>query len=99
MNNAVIALVGAFLVGLAPVVRALVLTKLTPERLSHITDISLGAVRAAERLAELVPGTTGQQKLDYASSVIVAGSKRLGIHLTDNEVLAFVHVALAVVDA
>jgi hypothetical protein len=109
-TRVILSIVGATLVSLVPVVRAWVLTKLTPERLSQVQSIARGAVRAAEKLATdlkdaqgvgVLPAgaiSWGDAKLQYAQSVVIAGAKRLGLKLTANEVQAFIHQALAEVD-
>ncbi len=93
MNPQLTAIILAVLGALAPFVRAWVLTKLTPERLAHVNDIARIAVRAAEKLGDDT-SASGQQKLNYASEVLVTGAKRLGIRLSQDEVLAFIHAAL-----
>lgn len=90
----ILALFGAVIVPLLPVLRAYVLTKLTPTRLKYLDDRAKMAVTAAEKLADFVPGTTNEEKLTYASKVVVDGAKRVGIRLTEDEILAFVHAAL-----
>ena len=91
-------LAAAVLAVAVPVVRAFVLTKLTPSRMAHIADIARGAVRASEKLAEAVPGTAGGAKLDFAAGVVIDGARHLGVKLTTGEVLSFVHAALRELD-
>lgn len=81
-----------------PVVRAWVKRDFTQPQVAHVQDIARGAVRAAEKLAEVVPGTTSTAKLAFASDVVVTGAKRLGVKLTENEVLAVIHFALDELD-
>lgn len=94
----ILAIVSIVLAGAVPIIRQAILTKWTPSRLAQVSNIARGAVRAAEKLAALVPGTTGQAKLTFAVSVVEAGAKRLGVKLTDDEVLAAIHFALAEID-
>lgn len=96
MNTQLFGAIVAIIIAVAPAARSLMLAKVTPERLAHVTDIARLAVRAAEELGQLVPEGTNAAtaKLDYASSVVTAGAKRLGFRLSSDEVLAFVHTAL-----
>lgn len=98
LNAELLAAAPVVIGGLVPVVRAWLKRDFTQPQVAHVTDIARGAVRAAEKLATLVPGTTGAAKLSFASDVVVTGAKRLGIKLTENEVLAFVHAALVELD-
>lgn len=68
-----------------------------PQRLSLVGELSLVAVRAAEKLME---GTaeTGPEKYRIASDYLVAAAKRVGIKLKPEEVAGFIHDALARVD-
>lgn len=101
-NDIAAMLMPLVLAGGAAVVRAACRTWLTPQRLAHVTDIASMAVEAAEKLgADLAPvlaeaGTNkSTAKLNYAAGVVAVGAKRLGVKLTSDEVLAFVHAALA----
>lgn len=78
----------------APLVRTWVQSKLTPERLAHVVSLARIGVQAAEKLGESMPGTTNEAKLNFAAETVVAGAKRLGLKLTKDEVLAYVHAAL-----
>lgn len=93
MNNQLLAALGAVLVALVPLVRAWVQANITPERLRNIESIGRVAVQAAERLGADT-GATSTQKLDFAATVVAAGAKRLGLKLSQDEVLAFVHSSL-----
>jgi hypothetical protein len=98
-QNTLAAIVAAVLAAVWPFVRAWVQAKLTPQRVAHVMDIARIAVRAAEKLgddlaAAGVTAATSASKLNYAADVVVSGAKRLGVKLTQDEVLAFVHAAL-----
>lgn len=94
IQNTVAAIFAAVLAALIPVVRAWVKSYLTPQRLAHVAYFASIAVKAAEKLGQDAPGTTSDAKLAFASEFVVAGAKRLGLTLTQDEVLGYVHGAL-----
>lgn len=100
----ILAVLLPLLAAATPVLRTVLRNKVLPEQLGHVRDIARMAVRATEEIAihfkgedpELWAGmeTWGQAKAAYASSVIAAGAKRLGVKMTQDEVDAFLHSAL-----
>ena len=102
MNEQIIGIAVAVLAASAPVVRAWVKTKFTSQRLAHVASYAHIAVNAAEELGKLVPAEIANRaevvanaKLNSASEVVASGAKKLGLKLTQDEVLAFVHSALS----
>ena len=93
-NEQILTAVLALIVASAQPLRAWLLAKLSPQRIHSITVLASTAVSAAERLAEDVPGTTGAAKLNFASDFLVAAAKKVGVKLTTEEVLGYVHSAL-----
>lgn len=89
----ILATIIAFGTAAVPLIQVLVKTYLTPTRLAHVNDLARLAVRSADKLG-LDTGAGGAAKLSFASELLVAGAKRLGIKLTNDEVLGYVHAAL-----
>lgn len=92
--NKVLAAVLGILVASLPLIKAWVQTKLTPQRLAHVTDLASIAVRAAEKVGEAVPGTTSAAKYAVASNYLSDAAKRLGFKLSPDELNGFIQAAL-----
>lgn len=92
LNKVLVALAG-ILVFAAPLIKAWIQTKLTPQKLAHVTDLAGIAVRAAEKVGE-AQGVTSAQQYTVASNFLKDASKRLGFKLTDDECNGFIQAAL-----
>ena len=90
----VLGALGALLVAVYPLVKAWVATKLTPQRLAHVTDLASIAVRAAEKVGEAIPGTTSAAKYAVASNYLSDAAKRLGFKLSADELNGFIQASL-----
>jgi len=69
-------------------------TKNLPVQLGTVEAIARTAVSAADQFG-IGRDFTGAEKLIFASDALVAGAKRAGIKLKPEEVLSFIHSALA----
>lgn len=91
--NQLLAALAAVLVAAVPLVRSYLQAKFTPQKLAHAGYLARIAVQAAEKLGE-DGNPTSQAKLDFASQVLSDGAKHMGLKLTNDEVLGFIHAAL-----
>lgn len=89
----VLAALAVLLTAVLPLVKAWVQTKLTPQKLAHVTDLAGIAVRAAEKVGE-ASGVTSAQQYAIASKYLLDTASRLGLKLTPDEVNGFIQAAL-----
>lgn len=90
-------IVGPIVVAAVPAIRAFAQMVLTPKRLEKVHEVAQLAVRGAEQMSSWLPAVTADPsgaKLNYATNVVLAGAKRLGVKLSSDEALAFVNAAL-----
>lgn len=64
-----------------------------PQQLASVRQLAAQAVRAAESLG-VDFGAEAKDKFDFAKSALIDGAKKVGIKLTDAEVISFVQAAL-----
>lgn len=62
-----------------------------PAQVGAVFDIARTAVNGAQQWGI---DLTGPDKLDFAMSALIAGAKKVGIKLTDEEASSFIHAAL-----
>lgn len=100
MNEDLVAILAAVLAAVLPLVRAWIQANVTPQRIATVGALAQTVVIAAERLSFGKAGAlTGEQKFDYASNALVSASRRLGVRLKPEEASAYIHAALAQLDA
>lgn len=74
--------------------RKWLLTHVAPGSLGALDGLARQAVAAADQVAKAT-GIKGADKFTVASDALIAGAKRLGIRLKKEEVISFIHAALA----
>lgn len=75
-------------------VRSFIRTKLTPQRLSTVSQLARVAVDAAEEVGRAIDGVGPAEKFSYAEGVLKQSAKRVGVKLTNQEANAFIHSIL-----
>lgn len=93
INEQILGIVVAIAGILLPVLRSYVQSHFTAVKLQHVGDLAHTAVLAAEQLGNDTSASSAA-KLNFASELLVSTAKRLGLKLTTDEVLGFVHAAL-----
>lgn len=96
-NTDILGAIVALIVAAWPLAKVIIQHKVTPDALAHIQDIARLAVRGAEEMSPWLAAVVHDvpaAKLDLASNALTSGAKRLGVKLTTDEVVAFVHAAL-----
>lgn len=94
INQELIGLATAVLAAALPFARAYVQSHFNTTKLLHVADLARTAVQAAEQLGTDALQPSNASKLNFASDMLVSTAKRLGVKLTTDEVLGFVHSAL-----
>lgn len=97
VNQEVLGALAALVVAVVPLVRAWVQARLNSDKIATVVyHLAPTAVKAAEQLALDVFGVppTGALKFNFASDLLVASAKRVGLKLSTDEVLGYIHAAL-----
>lgn len=97
VNQEVLGALGALVLAVVPLVRTWVQARLNSDKIATVVyQLAPAAVKAAEQLSADVTGhpVTGAAKLNFASDLLVSLAKRVGLKLTTDEVLGFIHAAL-----
>ena len=68
--------------------------RVKPQQFQAVSGLAREAVRAAEQLG-VDFDVKGQEKFAFAKAAITSAAAKMGLKLSDEEVLTFVHAALA----
>src|SRR5690242_18494770 len=97
MSDIVWASVSALILGAIGIgvryVNAFINAHFKPAQMGAVFDLARSAVSAAQEFG-VGRGLAGQDKYNFAAEALVAGAKKLGVKLSDEEASSFIHAAL-----
>ena len=68
-------------------------TRLKPAQYETVLNLARTVVSAADKIGKDF-GVDNKAKYDFAKNVVQTGARKVGLKLTDNEAMAFIHAAL-----